>query len=1040
MADRPDYIYQGGSVLMHSPLQLKDSEMFGFFVKGDMAKLQHSVDTTLNRVASGRKRFKVLSPFVMLTFTRVNHASSTVPVDHNKGWGEETDIVTWIMVGEMAQENGWPVLKAIYSYPFHIWVNDCMALINGRELYGYPKYECQYTMPATGTDPDHFTLVAKGFQPFGPTTQLAMHPLLEVVATNKSKPHRPLSNFLELMQEGFTIMKSEPDFLDLDLNALPGFIKLLFHPEVQQIFLKQFPDSSGIKAVYQAIIVAPARVDSIKSVSLLGYEYQCTLHEFATFPLNETLGFALGAQPAILPFHVNLDFTVTEGVELINNSQIQPEKIAILGGGVSAMTAAFYLTDQPGWQNNYDITLYQMGWRLGGKGASGRNPQYGQRIEEHGLHIWFGFYDNAFGMMQKAYGLLQRPPGAPLQTWQDAFKPQHFVALTELIKDQWKIWPIDTPLIPGTPGHHNEQLSLWQMASALLAWIKKMVVELHAHRTKGHTTPVASAGAGGLISRMVRNVEHGVANLVEDVEDDVHALLAFIKDFPEMLREQDGAQHGIIRTALGNIKRWIEKEIADELDQDDELRRLFIMVDLGVVCMVGMLEDGVLTKGFDEINDIDFYKWLVKHGANEKYTAYSAPVRGFYDLVFAFEGGDTSKPNIEAGTMLRGMMKVAFCYHGGMMWKMQAGMGDTIFTPLYQVLKQRGVKFKFFHKVEELVPDGDQVGEIRITQQVTLNTADASYNPLVPVKGLDCWPRRPNYSQIDASQAALLQANDVNLESHWSDWPALYQQKFGQPLPSLTLKRGVDFDKVVFGISVASIPSLCPKLLALSPALKTTTEKVQAVVTEAYQVWLNQDIKQLGWNTWPDDGQEPVLSGFTEPLDTWAPMDQLLDREDWPASLTPKNVSYFCSAMAMTEFPPPDDHGFPARSKALVKQDALNQLQQSVHWLWPNAATANSFNWALLLDPENKSGPARFDSQFWRANIDPSERYVISLVGSSKYRLTTDGSGFKNLYLVGDWIKTGLNAGCVEAATMAGMQASRAICGYPAEIKGEKDI
>jgi uncharacterized protein with NAD-binding domain and iron-sulfur cluster len=38
----------------------------------------------------------------------------------------------------------------------------------------------------------------------------------------------------------------------------------------------------------------------------------------------------------------------------------------------------------------YDVTIYQRGWRLGGKDASGRNREYGQRIEEHGLHMWMG--------------------------------------------------------------------------------------------------------------------------------------------------------------------------------------------------------------------------------------------------------------------------------------------------------------------------------------------------------------------------------------------------------------------------------------------------------------------------------------------------------------------------------------------------------------------------------------------------------------------------------------------------------------------------
>ncbi len=47
------------------------------------------------------------------------------------------------------------------------------------------------------------------------------------------------------------------------------------------------------------------------------------------------------------------------------------KRIAILGGGVGAITAAFELTSQNDWQTRYEITLYQMGHRLGGKGASG---------------------------------------------------------------------------------------------------------------------------------------------------------------------------------------------------------------------------------------------------------------------------------------------------------------------------------------------------------------------------------------------------------------------------------------------------------------------------------------------------------------------------------------------------------------------------------------------------------------------------------------------------------------------------------------------
>jgi len=87
----------------------------------------------------------------------------------------------------------------------------------------------------------------------------------------------------------------------------------------------------------------------------------------------------------------------------------------------------------------------------------------------------------------------------------------------------------------------------------------------------------------------------------------------------------------------------------------------------------------------------------------------------------------------------------------------------------------------------------------------------------------------------------------------------------------------------------------------------------------------------------------------------------------------------------------------------------------------------------------DRLGEARFESQFWRANFVPSERYVQSVAGSTKYRLRADGSGYDNLFLTGDWLLNGFNVGHVESATASGMQASRAICGAPKDIPGEKD-
>ena len=100
------------------------------------------------------------------------------------------------------------------------------------------------------------------------------------------------------------------------------------------------------------------------------------------------------------------------------------QRVIVLGGGLGSLSAAFYLTEQPGWVERYDITIYQQGWRLGGKCASGHDmrPGYGHRIYEHGLHIFAGFYNQAFDLWSRAYRELQRPDGHPNQTVWDALR------------------------------------------------------------------------------------------------------------------------------------------------------------------------------------------------------------------------------------------------------------------------------------------------------------------------------------------------------------------------------------------------------------------------------------------------------------------------------------------------------------------------------------------------------------------------------------------------------------------------------------------
>src|SRR5436190_20057746 len=102
-------------------------------------------------------------------------------------------------------------------------------------------------------------------------------------------------------------------------------------------------------------------------------------------------------------------------------------RLAILGGGPSALAAAYYLTSRE--PNAYDITIYETSWRLGGKTASGRTRD--GRIQEHGMHVLFGCYHNACDMMTDCYRALFEEVGVSteehrFQTFAKPVQPRHF--------------------------------------------------------------------------------------------------------------------------------------------------------------------------------------------------------------------------------------------------------------------------------------------------------------------------------------------------------------------------------------------------------------------------------------------------------------------------------------------------------------------------------------------------------------------------------------------------------------------------------------
>lgn len=659
-------------------------------------------------------------------------------------------------------------------------------------------------------------------------------------------------------------------------------------------------------------------------------------------------------------------------------------QIAILGGGCGAIAAAYELTASEELRARYAVTVYQQGWRLGGKGASGRNAAAGNRIEEHGLHMWLGFYQNAFAMIRSCYAEWVKAANNPFQDWDDAFTPQPQISLGQRIAhdgtEQWDMWNIPMPPLPGTPGD-GKDMSLLDFARALSAWL----AERHS---EGHP-------ALGKFVRSPRKIHEWLgAGLFDEIK----------------------AEIGRVREALSGI----------EID----INRIVLVVEIGWTILKGLVDD-VLPyghQGFRRIDHLDFREWMIGHGLSQK-AAQSAPIRTLYDLGFAYRDGDYAQPQASAGVVLYATLNIMFGSRGATLFRMNAGMGDTVFTPLYEVLSARGVRFAFFNRVValHLSPDGNLVQSIDINRQVDLNSEN--YNPLVQVpydkdKMLPCWPSEPDWSQIKdgAAISAKLAGEQLTLENIWCT----------QSADTTTLRLGRDFDHVVLGISLAGLKGTCDELIAASPPFAAMVENLGTVQTQAMQLWFNCNTAGLGWTH-----GSTVLTGYADPQSTWADMSHLLRAEPWSGT-GPASIAYFCGPMAESSTTACLSHPSPPTcATGLVGKTATAWLNANSAAIWPKASGDSGFNWGVLYDPGGGSGPDALASQYLRANIDPSERYVLSLPGTVHYRLDPGNSGFANLYLAGDWTETRMNSGCVEAAVESGMRAARAISGFPRTIFGE---
>ncbi len=759
--------------------------------------------------------------------------------------------------------------------------------------------------------------------------------------------------------------------------------------------------------------------------------------------------------------------------EAVPTDSARLPRVAIIGGGVAGLFSALALSDpalqDPAGGPLCEITVYSRGWRLGGKCASGRNPAHHHRVEEHGLHLWFGFYRNALGWTRHLLDQLPAELGHHHRSFEDSFIGLDDVVLFEewpsheqatAISALRLCFPADeapapapsvpatAPSVPGSPSAPAPPLEVPDFGTTV-----RRVAQVLALSGAAMFTGAASFGPSRLFARLVAGGVRLGVRLV-----------------PRHLGSVPGARPGRLdRARLGlllgllRVTRMVALILLRPESHVGEGRRrqIFTGLDLLTAALSGIVEDRLLEVGFGTIDDLELREWLRRHGARPASIGSGSVLWALYDLVFAYDRGNTTEGELAAGRGLLALLRLLGGYQDHFGYRMASSMGEVVIAPLFDLLRSRGVHFAFFRDLRAIhLDDHGGLASIELHRQADVDV-DA-WDPFAwtgsPAKRH--WSIEPDWAAIGLDPAVV--GADA-LENGMTPTPGEGRQ---------VLRLGSDVDQVILAVPapVLADPGLRQELSKV-PAWRDMFDHSASVATVAFQVW--SDAQPSLPEALNERFGSAIVSSYDQPFSTYCQMDQLAAVEQWTGP-NPMRIAYGCGVWHDDGFDRLDvrraDRGA-APTAAGLRGEQLQRLE-----LVQRLAAASLQRLSILPDPPSGGGrvlrrrrlpvppPADPSSagpalapflvrtqapgpggdasnrssegdaaggeqhNLWvRLNDAAAQRYVTTPPTNPWFRIDPANTAIAGLYAAGDWTSSLIDGGCVEATVISALLAVRGL-------------
>ena len=491
----PEYVQRPSDSVWMGPYEAQNVDLYGFVLASDHAALNRLLQRDLVVPSRGAVDYRSASEHILVVFTHVDRMTATMKPDCEWGSMQEFEAAIWCLAADMRDGH-----RLVWYLPY-LYTDTGLPLTAGREVYGYPKQLGTFDdgYPSHLMQGGRTTVSATAIDTYSPQAYAQLLPMLSV------HTRRPLPAGNANLEDLAAIATMLPDLIDIsdhptgppperstvitgsDVDAPPppaadphwiGRVLDTLHSGLELVdeivlasamaanptlvYLKQFRDvRCRDKACYQAVTEAPftglSRLDRAAGPRRLrGHLAELGQPADRRGPRDRRRRCAdpddgvpcsreLRGRPRLRGL-AGADMSAAGADERHGGLP----RVVVLGGGTGALTTAVAAVAArlAASTSSRSPSISRDG------GSAARAPVAAaahRRIEEHGLHIWFGSYHNAFSMLGRCHEELdERQEAYGLKRWDLAFKTmaESFTARREItVTDHdgccWSHWRAD---------------------------------------------------------------------------------------------------------------------------------------------------------------------------------------------------------------------------------------------------------------------------------------------------------------------------------------------------------------------------------------------------------------------------------------------------------------------------------------------------------------------------------------------------------------------------------------------------------------------